>query len=377
MPAQSGGSGQTDNSLAPLWIAGLVILAGVIFWYKAHGYIVAVIFKINILQGLLINFFMHDAKLANNIYIMQTIDPNTVSWSEMITFCESVGDFFRYPAIVVTCLLAIYLYRSNITLRFRRMHNMKTLRSQEQHNWPAIMPITKHDINEEDVNKGPWAMALSPLEFALKYNLLRKDDAILDNPLPGEEMTAGIRKSDAKRVFTLQLGPYWESLDHCPPHTYALIAVFLSRINRDKDSASLILETIDKTYATGKPDFSVAKPILKKYRDCQEIKTIVNKHAYLLTVVASLIEEARLDGVVPSSEFLWLKTVDRRLWYMLNSIGRQTPFTEVAGPFAHWKAEKAMGRRSLVPMIDEATKALEAAIKEVKLSPQIFQELKT
>jgi intracellular multiplication protein IcmP len=34
-----------------------------------------------------------------------------------------------------------------------------------------------------------------------------------------------------------------------------------------------------------------------------------------------------------------------------------------------------MGRRSLVPMIDEAIKALEVAMKEVKLTPRQMQEL--
>ena len=91
--------------------------------------------------------------------------------------------------------------------------------------------------------------------------------------------------------------------------------------------------------------------------------------------MASLIEKARQDGVVPSSEFLWLKPIDRRLWYMMNCVGRQTPFSEISGAFAHWKAEKVMGRRSLTPMIDEAIKALELAIKEVKLSPKELQEL--
>ena len=91
--------------------------------------------------------------------------------------------------------------------------------------------------------------------------------------------------------------------------------------------------------------------------------------------MASLLAAARDDGVVPSSEFLWLKPIDRRLWYMLNCIGRQTPYAEVGGPFAHWKAEKAMGRPSLIPMIDEAIKALEVAIKEIKLSPKELKEL--
>jgi intracellular multiplication protein IcmP len=115
---------------------------------------------------------------------------------------------------------------------------------------------------------------------------------------------------------------------------------------------------------------------MKKYQNTELVQDIVVKHAYMLSVLGALLVAARLDGVVPSSEFLWLKPVDRRLWYMLNSMGRQTPYVEVGGPFAHWRAEKEMGRRSLVPMIDEAIKALEVAVKEIKLSPRQMEELK-
>ena len=48
---------------------------------------------------------------------------------------------------------------------------------------------------------------------------------------------------------------------------------------------------------------------------------------------------------------------------------------EVGGPFAHWKAEMLMQRSSLAPMIDEAVKALDIAIKEILLTPQELQEL--
>tara|TARA_Y100000588_G_scaffold390072_1_gene494487 strand:- start:1528 stop:2127 length:600 start_codon:yes stop_codon:yes gene_type:complete len=198
----------------------------------------------------------------------------------------------------------------------------------------------------------------------------------MDKPVPGMEMTAGLRRGDAKRVFTLQLGPYWDGYDKCPPHVKALAAVFLARVNRDRKSAMMIINSINKTYAQGKPDYTVAFSVLKKYQNTEVAQNLEAKHAYLLTVMASMLEHAREDGVVPCAEFLWLKVVDRRLWYMLNCIGRQTPYAEVAGVFAHWKAEKAMGRRSLVPMIDEAINALLIAIKEVKISPKEKMELK-
>ncbi len=361
--------------MAPVWIMVLVFFAAFFIWKLGHQYIVSFVFYLNIAQAKLITFFIHDAKLDNDVYIMQTIDPATVGWNQFLDLARGVGDYIRYPVAIILIFCSILLYKSNITLKFRRAHNMKTLRAQEQHNWRAIMPIVKEDLVSMDINKGAWAMALTPMEFARKYKLLKKDDALLDNPVPGQEMTAGVRKGDAKRVFTLQLGPYWDGFDRCPPQVIALAAVFLARMNRDRSSAAMILNTLDKGSVTGKFDFSVAVPILKKYQNSESVQEILAKHAYLLTVMASLLEAAREDGVVPSAEFLWLKPIDRRLWYMLNCVGRQTPFAEVAGPFAHWRAEKVMGRRSLVPMIDEAIKALEIAIKEVKLTPRELQEL--
>lgn len=365
----------SDSGMGLIWVMALLFITAFLIWKFGHQHIVAFIFQINIWQAKLVNLFLNNQTLANHIYLMQTLDPSTVEFNQLHALTRSVGDFMRYPVILTMVVLAIILYRSNITLKFRKAHDMKSLRAQEQFNWPAIMPVIKEDLVSQDVNVGPWAMAMTPMEFARKYNLLKKDDVLLDNPVPGQEMTAGIRRGDAKRVFTLQLGPYWDGFEHCSPQAYALCAVFIARMNRDRDAGNHILSVIDKTFVAGKPDFSVAKPIMKKYQNTQIVQDIVSKHAYMLTVIGSLLEAARDDGVVPSSEFLWLKPIDRRLWYMLNCIGRQTPYSEVAGPFAHWRAEKEMGRRSLVPMIDEAIRALEIAIKEIKLTPRQMGEL--
>jgi len=364
-----------DSGMGTIWVIALLFITVYIIWKSGHQYIVAFVFQLNIWQAKLVNLFINNDLLAHEIYLMQTVDPSAVDWSQLVLMTRAVGDFMRYPVVIVMLVLAVVLYNSNITLKYRKAHDMKSLRMQEQFNWPAIMPIIKEDLVSQDVNKGPWAMALSPMEFARKHNLLKKDDVLLDNPVPGQEMTAGIRRGDAKRVFTLQLGPYWDGFEHCSPQAYALAAVFIARINRDRDAANTILAVLDKTFVAGKPDFSVAKSVMNKYKNTEIVQEIVAKHAYTLTVLASLLQAARDDGVVPSSEFLWLKPVDRRLWYMLNCVGRQTPYAEVAGPFAHWRAENEMGRRSLVPMIDEAIKALEIAIKEIKLTPRQMQEL--
>lgn len=374
MAQQPQGQGQ-DNSLAPVWITVLLFLTVWLIWKTGHEYIVKFVFFLNVWEGKLINLFLNNPMLKEQISLMQSVPTAGVDWNTMVAMTREIGDYMRYPIAFILLVLATLLYKSNLILKYKKAHNMSTLRAQEQFNWPAIMPIVKEDLVSQDVNQGPWAMALTPMEFARKNKLLRKDDALLDNQLPGMEMTAGLRKGDAKRVFTMQLGPYWDGFEHCSPQAYALCAVFMARINRDRDGANLILHTLDKTYVSGKPDFSVARPIMKKYQNTELVQEIIVKHAYVLTVISSLLAAARNDGVVPSSEFLWLKPIDRRLWYMLNCVGRQTPYAEVAGPFAHWRAERELGRRSLVPMIDEAIKALEIAIKEVKLTPRQMEEL--
>ncbi len=373
--AQQQQGGGADNSMGPIWNVVGAFLIGALIWYMGHKNIVAFMFFLTNLQAKLMHFFVGGTQLVNDIYIMETIDPASITFQQLDLLMRDVGEYIRYPVIVILVVLGVVLYRSDITLKYRRAHSMTTLRTQEQQNWPAIMPVVKQNLVDTDINTGPWAMALTPMEFARKHKLLKKNDALMDNPTPGDEMTATVRRGDAKRVFTLQLGPVWNGFEHCPPHARALAAVFMARMNRDKPSAFKILAAVDKSTSDGKPDYSVATSVLKKYQQSENVQVILGQHAYVLTVMASLLMGSRDDGVMPSSDFLWLKTVDRRLWYMLNCVGRQTPFAEVGGPFAHWIAERTSGRRSLTPMIDEAIKAMEISIKEIKLSPKELEDL--
>lgn len=379
--AQAGGGGgggqpQGDHSMGVAWVMALFIITLYIIWRYEHDKIVYLIFHLNLYQAKLINFFLHSDELTKDIYILETVDVSKVTWNQVLAMTAEIGNYFRYPVIVILTVCAFVLYKSNVTLKYKRTHSMGSLREQEQDVWPAIAPVVKQDLVELDINQGVWAMALTPMEFARKNNLLRKDDLVLDaTVLPSMAMTAGLRKGDAKRVFTLQLGPYWEGFERLSPHAHALAGIFMARMNRDAGGANKALEALAKSTAQGKPNYSVASGLVKKYKDTEIVQRVIVRHAYVYTVMASLIEAARDDGVVPSSEFLWLKTVDRRLWYMLNCVGRQTPYAEVGGPFAHWKAEILLGRKSIVPMIDEAIKALEIAIKEVKLSHEQLEEL--
>ena len=366
---QQQGGGGGDSAYGPIWIVVGLFIVGWLTWTYAKSYIVSVLFAINIVEANIVSLFTDS--LNNDIYMMKTVDPSAVTWEQLSAVTAKIGNYFRYPITLILIFCASLLYFSDVTRKFRRTHSMNSLRKQEQNNWTQIAPVINLDLVDQDINKGPWAMALSPMEFARKHKLLRYDEFAPQDPKrPGIPITAGIRRAEAKAAFVLQLGNYWRGYEHLPPHLLALCAVFAARVNQDRDGAATLLREIDQSIMKGGIKFTGAKALLTKHANQRSIQECAAKHAYVFTFMPSLLLLAREDGVLATADFLWLKTVDRRAWYVLNSVGRQTPYTEVAGIFAHWKAEKALGRKSMVPMVEESIRALEDEIKTIKLSPE-------
>lgn len=366
--AQQQGQG-SDNSLAPLWIIGLSFIVGGLLWYFFHTQIVAAFFKIKLFEAYLVSWAV--AGVNPLIDVLKTVNPSTVSFDDMMAVGTAIGNYIRYPLIVIMLLLAFFLYRCDITAQYRRIYSMKSLRELEASNWPQITPVVKLDLVKQDIDEGSWAMAMSPFEFAKRYNLLKvelyRPDQVRQMGAEGKYV---VKRGEAKRIFTMQLGDAWDGVDALNQHTKALFAIFAAKQNRDRDGANKMLTQIARSTATGKLDFSGTDELLKKHINSTSVKKVLDRHAYVLTVMASMLERSRDDGVFASADFLWLKPVDRRLWFLLNTVGRQTPFAEISGPFAHWVTEKELKRRLLVPMVDEAVRGLEVAISEIKYVPQ-------
>lgn len=373
---QQGGGG--DNSLMPFWVMLFVAGSGYGLWYYGHATIVAVVFQLKLLEIDIITLFVPSPPLISWANYIRSVPAADVDWAHLSTACSSVGYYLRYPFGAVLVAMAVWVYTRSIGLRFRRTHSMQTLRLQEQANWPQIMPVIDKNLSAQDVTLGPWAMALTPIEFAKRYNLLKKDEfaprgvSRLSPPL-----SATIKKGEARRIFTLQLGPYWNGFDALSPQAKALAAVFMAKMNRDRDNAQKLLKMFSISAAKGQLDVTLVPSVLNKHRNTELVQEVVQRHAYVVTVMASLLEESRKDGVMASSDFIWLKPIDRRLWYVLNNIGRQTTFVEVSGIIAHWKVEKALSKKCLMPMIEEAVKALEIGVKEVKMSPKDWEGLES
>ena len=271
-----------DHSLAPVWIMALLLLSLYVLWQLGHAQIVSVVFYFNVVQAALVNIVLQDENLDSYIYMLKTIDPRSVEFDQLINFSNFIGSYMRYPVIALLLILSLILYRSDLTVKYKKRHNMQSLRSQEQGNWPAISPVVKEDLVNADINEGPWAMALTPMEFARNNNLLKKNDMLLDKAaiIPGQVMTAGLRRGDAKRIFTLQLGPAFTGFQNTPHHVQALAAVFMARINRDKNAAEEILFALDKSFVSGTLKAPTAVSVLNKYMNTELVQEVIAKHAY-------------------------------------------------------------------------------------------------
>ena len=207
-------------------------------------------------------------------------------------------------------------------------------------------------------------MSMPPLQFIQKYKIGK-----LVNE--GGEKKIKVIPGKALRVFSSQMGGVWKELDSLPAYAQCLFAVFAAKGNDSVEEANVLLRQVASSSQSGKLDYSGTRELLMKHiPNNAAIGRAVGPHAYVYTVMASMLELARTSGVVPVSEFLWLKKVDRNLWYMLSSIGRQTPFLEVGGPYAHWILEKRLRRPLKTPMVREAIKALEQSVLLIKYNAE-------
>lgn len=244
------------------------------------------------------------------------------------------------------------VWRKNPGNRFRRILSRKKLLTSEHSQWPWTVPVEGLDLVSASIDKGPWAMEKNPLEFARHYRLL---DGNTLNP------------ARAAKLFASQLGPLWEGPRRLRSHERALFACFIAQACRQRKQAQDGLAILARTMASGNPDYSFVDDLLKQHMDNPLVKDIVSRHAYVSTVMSASLKAARKVGVLPPNFFLWLRPINRSLWYTLNCVGRHTPFAGVAGVHAHRLAEEVAGHAIEIPYVEKTVDALRRALDEIKM----------
>lgn len=375
------GGGDDKNSMHILWMVGFIFVIGFVIWWQLQDQLKFLFIKIKWLELEAIYFvvqFLPDyqfkLEIAEALGIARIITPESLNSQYAAELASVSGKYLRYPIIIFLGVCAYYMYGKNVKNKYRKRYDMQALATQERSEWPQINAVHGLDLVNTDINEGPWAMAQTPVEFCKKNGILaiaveKRDPGVLYSE-DKFKMVLDHTKADA--IFTKQLGRMWNGPEAMPIHRRALFAAFIARGCKDTKSAQNLIRQINESCSSKNPgrlNFDGADALWKKHYKSKEVQELVSKHGYEFTIFTAAFLFAREDGVFPTSDFMWLKPIDRRFWYVLNSVGRQTPPVESAGVHAHFLAEKALGRALGMPMIKEATKALQLALDDIIYSP--------
>lgn len=387
MPGGEGQGGQNDSGLEAAYYSVAVVLLGAVVWYYYKNQIASFIFSFEFYQlsamlfvtetiGMLLFFLpqtyidnllsvMGADEIARVIALIEGADSTNIDVLQLLDIMTITGRYFMLWMSPVWLGLVGYLYVNANSSRFKQSYSMESLRKAEKTNWPFISTVVGTKLTKLGLDEGDFAMSVQPMAFAKKQKLL------IEYTEKGQ-VKAKVDRAKSYEAFCLQMGLPWTGLlQDYPEYVIALFAVFAAKGLHDSKTADNLLRQIGAS-ALGKSkklDYSGAREILAKHIGSMKVARAVAPHAYLYTAMASMLELARTDGVIASAEFLWLKTIDRPLWYVLNNVGRCVAFTEVAGPIAHYNVEKKLRRPLKTPMVDEAIDALEEAVSEIIYKP--------
>ena len=267
-----------------------------------------------------------------------------------------MGYYMRWVLVAVCAFFAYFAMFKSKRNGFKVRHNLETFIKTQASMWPVITPIrdfnpTTHSariLGNTIPDKTPlFAESFAPEEW-LSFHRIPVVNGVPD-------------RESVRRAFCLQLGPRWTGYDDLPPYMQALAAAFaLKGVQKREESDEFLgrLSTCWTAHGGYKLTSELASEVHSILKDPAvggKALEVANKHAYRTTALLGLLKWARfMGGVLAAAQFLWLRGVDRDLWYSLNNQGRRSFHTEGAGAIAHFMAEEQAGKALPIPRMDTA-----------------------
>jgi hypothetical protein len=376
-----------ENTLLIIFVAVLFVAFVLIpAWYAARA---------GTINGLLLNLAKFQLKLfvpfsaeAQKAWEhITSLDPAALTWERMSAILSYTGKWIRWPfalfLVLFGCMAAVM---GRIGKLIRRL-NMESLLQHNAESFPCLLPIVgrgEYLLSPESFDAGHWRIGRSPLQFAVENGLLVDDegcafapDQVMRHGLGSAEAPAyGLARLDeAKSLESLraQLGPAFGGVGALSVQRKALAAAFLAYAGGDKKEAVALLDALSRSYTEN--DGVPACPMLQsddfqkrldatldKHKGILPEKALTRHSAFELVWLMALLNRARSKGVLASSQFVFLRPLDRSLWYALNQCGGRAAWAEGFAAWAHHAAEEKAGCALSEPKLGQAVKALRDAL---------------
>ncbi|XAI97055.1 hypothetical protein [Dolichospermum phage Dfl-JY45] len=342
------------------------------------------------------------------VRILKRPVPEDLPASTLFEAISMSGRFLALPASIGLVLTGIWIWRRAPAVRYRRRLDFEGLLRHNAKVFPRIRPVLWLEGKTKREERGNFWWPLPPYEWAVIVKAL--------TPKRDPKLTRATWRPDAaSAAFGAQLGrPSTE------PRTFAedlLLAIFAARILGDKKAADQLMDAASAGFG---PAWTARERLIrtlkgKLYTDWPangpwEIRLDPKAEALLDSMLkrfnrgaAEYLDSARVaddplspegqlaacyfasahircslsrllgaaqdTGIVSTSDFLWVKAIDRCLHYALNDVGRRVASIESSGIRAHMQAETAAGSRLSQPHVSEAVRALEIHLDETGWAP--------
>ncbi len=369
-------------------------------------------------------------RYASVCQALENIPPGTKDFAFAWEALNAVSRWYALLAGIPCVLLILRLgWRVSVSDVCRSRLDMRGLLARAAPYAPCVAPALNWPggILAEPLDKGPWRAGRQPLQLAVENHLLLLPGspprpvpasevlgadwlARADSPWAGLERDGlALDREQTRRLFAAQLEGRWQGWDRLPPYLKKLSGAWALFASDDKKTARRLLNELSLSFRApaGKRRACVSlKPpffrpavqghgyridtrldqatirAIRKALSKDTIRAAMAAHStWRDTCLLALYERARTRGVLPTAEFIWLRPVNRRLYYLCNNVGRRTVWPEIAGAWAHYEAERVLAgldpasRGIDVPRVDEAVNALEMALyEEGWISPDRLSE---
>ncbi len=419
------GAGQSSSGHeVSYFIAACLICAGVYFFWRAYGpYIYSFLLMCASYEAVPLTYF--NAEMIDFREYVESLDPHEVEFLQMVKIMDYVGRWYSPLAILLILGIGFRGWTVSVREIYNKRRNRKMLLELDVQKYPCIAPVLNwgRSLLEEDMDSGPWMTARQPIQLVAQYGLLENKEtheiitrdlligkdglANKNSKILSGEITAVFRREAAIEVMQRQFGKEFAGLEKLEPYLYGLAGAFMlfgTGKDDSKKEAQKILDSMSLSFRPpcksksayvdrhwpffhkGRPGRKnyfiqpvISAGIRKKINELwksEEVQYVVRPHnKYLNNVLLALYAFAREKGVLDTAEFIWLRPVNRKLFYLLNNYGRRVAFPEIAGARCHYDAESALAIKngagfegSSIPgnmkQVDKAVNALELAMYE-------------
>lgn len=287
---------------------------------------------------------------------------------------HTTGILFIFLVPMVVAGVIGLIGHPSLPFRSKRVVNIHSLPRIMARFSPATAPVLADSLTPDllmnDIRpEHRWGM--HPEEFAALHDLI--DTRVLD-------------REKAGAAFIAQLGAPLQGHGQLKDYEKALFTVFgLQLFLNDRKTARQLLDQLNRSClgkrrkgksALQRPAFALADKHFAQVWNAPQMRDIKATHRYVRTALAGMLAH---DIHLPTSQFRWLKGIDRTLWYALHSADTQSVFVEGAGVLAQMRFERRVRAEGLdlrIDYVDTAVDGLQQDLEGIGLVHENRKDVK-